>query len=69
MVETLRLCTQVSALHRDFLKYRVERETKIQKPAAQSSRSRVRSTVFLKAVAKSAVVLAKVELHFNFTGE
>ena len=68
MVKTLRLCTQVSALHRNFLKYRVERETKIQKPA-QSSCSRGRNTAFLKAVAKSAVVLAKVELHFNFTGE
>ena len=32
MVETLRLCTQVSAFYRDVLKYRVEHETKIQKP-------------------------------------
>ena len=34
------------------------------KTRSQSSRSRVRNTAFLKAVAKSAVVLAKVELHF-----
>ena len=34
VVEMLRLYTQVSAFYRDFLKYRVERETKIQKPVS-----------------------------------